>query len=88
VSDPQLSVLESEQLRDEQIAALSQTYPAWQIRYVAAITGPLRWWATRHAPLSTAQSAAGLVPCIARYDVDALTIELAVQDEIVHTMER
>ncbi|WP_344939573.1 hypothetical protein [Sphaerisporangium flaviroseum] len=67
---------------DERIAALSQDYPAWQIRHVV-VPGP-QWWATRRRPLTRGQRAAGLVPSIARWNLVALAMELAVQDEIAH----
>lgn len=69
-------------LADQRIAALSQDYPAWQIRHVNLL-GP-GWWATRRRPLTRGQRAAGLVPSIARWDLVSLTMELAVQDEIAH----
>ncbi|WP_424535253.1 hypothetical protein ACOZ38_34650 [Sphaerisporangium viridialbum] len=72
-------------LIERQIAALNQTYPAWRITRVKRADGtPGGWWATRHASLTDDQRASGLVPSIARGDVVALVMELAVQDEIAH----
>jgi hypothetical protein len=83
VSEPDLHVVDVDQVMDEKIAALAQDYPAWEIRYVGStLAGALGWWAMRHAPLTEAQRAAGLVPSIARGDVVSLVSELAVQDDI------
>jgi hypothetical protein len=82
VSESDLGVAKADQARERKIAALSQDYPAWRIRYVRLL-GP-RWWATRYAVLTDAQRASGLVPSIAREDVVSLMMELAVQDEIAH----
>ncbi|MEV7965136.1 hypothetical protein AB0O34_04045 [Sphaerisporangium sp. NPDC088356] len=72
-------------LVERQVAALNQTYPAWRITRVKRADGtPGGWWATRHATLTDDQRASGLVPSIARGDVVALVMELAVQDEIAH----
>ncbi|MEV7967448.1 hypothetical protein AB0O34_15905 [Sphaerisporangium sp. NPDC088356] len=72
-------------LVEQQLAVLSQTYPAWRITRVRRPDGtPGGWWATRYAPLTPAQRATGLVASIARGDAIALVMELAVQDEIAH----
>lgn len=72
----------AEQVRAQKIAALEQTYPAWQIHYLKNAESPMRWWANRHAPLTDQQRAAGLVPCIARSDIVSLAMELTVQGDI------
>jgi hypothetical protein len=85
MSESDLHVVDTDQIREQKIAALAQTYPAWQIRFVGStIAGPMGWWAMRHAPLTEAQRAAGLVPSIARGDIVSLVMELDVQDQIAH----
>ncbi|MCW2876166.1 MAG: hypothetical protein JWQ95_266 [Sphaerisporangium sp.] len=71
--------------RDRQLAVLTQTYPAWRISRMTNTQGRFGgWWATRYAPLTEDQRAAGLVPSIARWDALTLSMELAVQDEAAH----
>lgn len=62
-----------------QLAALEQTYPAWRITFRDSAVG---WWATRFAPLTPGQAAAGLVPSVARSTAEGLAAALSVQDEI------
>ncbi|MDH2429300.1 hypothetical protein [Sphaerisporangium sp. TRM90804] len=69
----------------QQIHAIEQTYPAWFIvRLVDEHGIPAGWTATRHADLTAAQRATGLVPFLASDDAEGLIAALAVQDEIAH----
>ncbi|MBP2704353.1 hypothetical protein JOL79_11070 [Microbispora sp. RL4-1S] len=64
-----------------QLAALEQTYPAWQIRETG---GQVRWWATRRRPPTLAEIAAGVVTTLARSTPEQLADAMAAQDEIAH----
>ncbi|GGK91791.1 hypothetical protein Sme01_54130 [Sphaerisporangium melleum] len=72
--------------------ALEQIHPAWRIQptfHPENVQGRAGGWtggwtATRHAPLTHTQRAAGLLPEITRSDTPGLRMALAVQDEIAH----
>jgi hypothetical protein len=67
----------------QQRAVLHQTDPGGEIaRGVNSYGVPGGWIATRRAPLTHSQRAAGLLPTIVRGDAPALVMALAVQGEI------
>ncbi|MFC6079783.1 hypothetical protein [Sphaerisporangium aureirubrum] len=76
-------------LIDQQVAALHQRYPAWEVTRLMTREGaPSGWLARRRSPLTHSQRTIGLLPELARDDAVDLVIALAVQAEIEHPTGR